>query len=817
MRYRHIVRRLLRTPGFTAIAVIALALGIGANSAIFSVVEGVLLKPLPYPHPEELIGVWYQARGVNIQELNISPSLYLTDRQHNRTLTEIGMWNQGVVSVTGLAEPEDVRCVWLTEGTLPVLAVAPTVGRWFSRKDDSPGAPETVILMYGYWQSHFGGAKSVIGRTITVDGHPKEIIGVMPGHFQFMDEKPALLLPRQFDFAKAHLGDFGFHGVARLKPGVTMTQATADAARMLPIYLDSFPPPPGYNKQMFVSARLSPNLRPLVQDVIGSIGSTLWVLMGAIGTVLLIACANVANLLLVRAEGRQQELAMRAALGAGPGKIATELLLESTTLGMFGGVVGLGLAFGALRLLVALAPGNLPRLDQISIDGGVLAFTFGISLAAGLLFGSIPIVRYARPGLALSLRGGGRNASQSREWHRARSILVTAQVALALVLLIGSGLMIRSFQALRRVQPGFTDPERILTLRISIRPAQVSDPVAVMRMQQNILDRLKAVAGVESAGLATTLPVDGTRWRDPIYAEDHTYAEGRVPPLRNYNFISPGLLRTMGGRLVAGRDFTWTDVYEERPYAMVSENLARELWSEPQAAIGKRIRESHLGVWREVIGVVGDQYENGVDQRPPQIAYWPLLMAGFDGEKNFIQREAAIAIRSGRMGKRGFLEDVQRAIWSVNSNLPLANVRSMQEIYDKSLARASFALVMLAIAGGMALLLGMVGIYGVVSYSVAQRRREIGIRMALGAKQGELTRLFLMQALRLTAIGAACGLAVAFLLARLMTKLLFEVKPIDAPTYLAVTACLLVAALAASFLPSLRISAIDPAEALRGE
>jgi putative ABC transport system permease protein len=811
------MRGLLRTPGFTAIAVITLALGIGANSAIFSVIEGVLLKPLPYPHPEEVIGVWYHAPGVNIPELNLSPSLYLTDRQHNRTLTDIGMWNQGRVSVTGLAEPEEVRCVWLTEGTLPLLGVAPAVGRWFSRKDDSPGAPETVILMYGYWQSHFGGVKSVIGRTITVDGHLKEIIGVMPSHFQFMDEKPALLLPLQFDFAKAHLGNFSFRGVARLKPGVTMTQATADAARMLPIYLASFSPPPGFNKQMFVSARLSPNLRPLTQDVIGSIGNTLWVLMGAIGTVLLIACANVANLLLVRAEGRQQELAVRAALGAGPGEIARELLMESMILGMFGGAVGQGLAFGALRLLVALAPGNLPRLDQISIDGAALAFTFGISLVAGLLFGAIPIVKYAGRGLAFSLRGGGRNASQSRERHRARSILVMAQVALALVLLIGTGLMIRSFQALRHVQPGFTDPERILTLRISIPSAQVSDPVAVVRMQQNLLDSLKAVAGVESAGMATTLPVDGTRWHDPIYAEDHTYAEGRVPPLRNYKFISPGLLRTMGSRLVAGRDFTWTDAYDERPCAMVSENLARELWATAQAAIGKRIRESHLGVWREVIGVVGDEYEDGVDQKPPEIAYWPLLMGGFDGEKNFMQREVAIAIRSGRTGKAGFLEDVQRAIWSVNSNLPLANVRSMQEIYDKSLARASFTLVMLAIAGGMALLLGMVGIYGVVSYSVAQRTREIGIRMALGAKQGELTRLFLVQALRLTVIGAACGLAVALVLARLMTKLLFEVKPIDAPTYAAVTACLLMAALAASYLPSLRISAIDPVEALRGE
>jgi predicted permease len=817
MRYRHILRRLRLSPGFSAIAVVTLALGIGANSAIFSVIEGVLLKPLPYAHPEQLIGVWHNAPGVNIPELNMSPSTYFTYREQNRTLQEIGVWSEGTVSITGLAEPEEVHCVWVTEGILPLLGVPPALGRWFSHKDDSPGSPETVILSYGYWQSHFGGAASAIGRMIMVDGQPKEIAGVMAQRFQFLDMKPPLFQPLRFDRGKVHLGNFSYQGIARLKPGATMAQAAADMTRMIPIWLASFPAPGGFSKKMFETARMSPNLRPLARDVVGTIGSTLWVLMGTIGMVLLIACANVANLLLVRAEGRQQELAIRAALGAGRAEIARELLAESLTLGVAGGLAGLGLAYGALRLLIRIAPANLPRLDEISIDGTVLLFTLAVSLAAGLLFGAIPIVKYAGPGVADALRGGGRNSSQSRERHRTRSVLVVVQVALALVLLIGSGLMIRSFQALRNIQPGFTRPEQVETLRISIPSAQVPDDTAVVRKQQAILDKVAALPGVASAGLTTTIPMDGSGWQDPVYAEDRTYKEGILPPLRHFTFLSPGLLGTMGNRLVAGRDFTWTDVYGKHPFVLLSENMARELWRTPQAAIGKRIRESTQGTWREVIGIVADEYDLGVDQKAPAIVFYPILMENFAGDKSFVRRGIAVLIRSSRTGTQGFLNELQKAIWSVNANLPLANVRTLRQIYDKSLARTSFTLVMLAIAGAMALLLGMVGIYGVISYSVAQRTREIGIRMALGAQQGELTRLFLRHGLRLALIGVACGLAAAAGLMQFMAKLLFAVKPVDPVTYAAVAICLIAAALAASYLPALRIAAIDPSDALRAE
>jgi predicted permease len=474
-------------------------------------------------------------------------------------------------------------------------------------------------------------------------------------------------------------------------------------------------------------------------------------------------------------------------------------------------------AYGALGLLLAMNPARLPRLAEITIDGPVLLFTLGVSVLAGLLFGIIPVIKFAGPHLANALRGGGRTLSQSRERHRARSVLVVVQVALAMVLLVCSGLMIRTFQALRNVQPGFTHPDEVQTLRISIPGAQVQDDSAAVRMEQAILDKLEAIPGVASVGMTSIVPMDGSGWHDPIYAEDHVYTESQVPALRRFKFVSPGLLKTMGNTLVAGRDFTWVDVYDKRPVALVSENLARDLWHDPGAAIGKRIREGSKSPWREVVGVVNDERDDGVNVTAPAIAYWPVLMDNFAGNTSFTMRSMAYMIRSGRTGSEGFLKEVQQAVWSVNPNLPLANVRILREIYDKSMARTSFTLVMLGIAGAMALLLGVVGIYGVISYSVSQRTREIGIRMALGARTNELTRMFVRQGLLLSGIGIVFGLAAAAGLTRLMSSLLFGVNTVDPVTYGVVAVGLVGAAVLASFVPALRAAAVDPVEALRAE
>jgi predicted permease len=491
--------------------------------------------------------------------------------------------------------------------------------------------------------------------------------------------------------------------------------------------------------------------------------------------------------------------------------------MESMILGILGGIAALGLAYGALQLLVAIAPSNVPRIENISIDPTVLAFTLAVSLVAGLLFGIIPVVKYAGPQLAPALRAGGRTLSQSKERHQARNTLVVVQVALALVLLIGSGLMIRTFQTLKHVEPGFSNAEQVETLRITLPESLIPDTLKAAQTEQAIVEKISAIPGVTSAGATSLIPMSNRGWQDAVFAEDHVYSESQIPPLRHFKFVTPGLLKTMGNSLIAGREFTWTDVFEKRKVAMISENMARELWGEPGKAIGKRMRESLKAPWREVVGVVSDEREDGVDQKAPTIVIWPILMDTFAGDDKFINRGMSYIIRSSRTGSRGFLDEISRAVWSVNPNLPLADVHTLQEIYNKSLARTSFTLVMLAIAGAMALLLGVVGIYGVISYSVSQRTREIGIRMALGARKDELMRMFVAQGLRLALIGVACGLAAAAGLTRLMKSMLFEVKPVDPLTFATVALGLVLAAALASYLPALRATAVDPIEALRAD
>ena len=740
--------------------------------------------------------------------------MYFEYREQNQSFQEFGVTASGYLGVTGIGEPEQVPIVAVTQGVLPALGVQPALGRWFTQADDTPAAPDTVILTYGYWRQRLGGDKAVIGRTIAVDSRPREVIGVMPRSFRFLNQDPAMIFPQRFDRNKIQQ-DFSYQGIGRLKPGVTRAQASADIGRMLPVALAAS----GLTPTMIGTLRTEPIVRPLKQDVVGDIGTVLWVLMGTIGIVLLIACANVANLLLVRAEGRQQEFAIRAALGAGWGRIARELLVESVTLGVLGGFLGVALAYGGLRILVAMGPANLPRLAEISIDPLVLAFTLAVSLVSGLLFGLIPVAKYAGPRIAMSLRGGGRTVSQSRERHRSQNTLVVVQVALALVLLVASGLMLRSFQALRSVQPGFTQPERIQTIHIRIPEAQVPEPERVTRMQNDILEKIAAVPGVSSAAFATALPMEEFQGNGTMFIEGADYA-GQIPPIKRFKFVSPGLFKVLGTPLIAGRDFNWTDIYGKRNVVMVSENLARETWGGPAAALGKRIGDGLFGPgsWFEIIGVVGDVYDDGVHQKAPATVYWPArLMARIMRRDNFVPRSIAIAIRSDRAGQETFLKQVREAVWSVNANLPLSEVRTLGEIYAQSMARTSFALVMLGIAGAMALVLGIIGIYGVLSYAVSQRRREIGIRLALGAQPGELKRMFVRQGLVLASVGVAIGLGAAAGLSRLMSSLLFGIKALDPLTYITGALLLALAAALASYMPARRAAAVDPVEALKAE
>jgi putative ABC transport system permease protein len=813
---KYVLRRLFHAPVFTVVILITLAIGIGANTAIFSVINGVLLKPLPYPQPERLAGVWHSARRLNLKQVEICPSMYFTYREHGHAFESIGAYTGGSVSITNIAEPEQVKSLLVTQEVLPILGVQPALGRLFTRQDDTDGNRRTAILTYGYWQKRFGGAPSVIGRRIVVDGEERDIIGVLSPSFRFTNPQPALVTPLQFSRNKAVLGNFSYQGIARLKPGVSLAQANADVARMIPIWLKIFPPPPGFSAKLFEDAGIGPNVRPLITDVVGDIGVVLWVVMGTVGVVLLIACANVANLLLVRTEARQHELAIRAALGAGRARIARELLLESVGLGVTGGALGLAVAFAALRLLVAIAPPGLPRLDDISIDPWALLFAIVISLSAGVLFGILPVFKYSgtRPGTGL--RDSSRSVSAGRERHRARNLLVVVQVALALVLLISSGLMIRTFQALRRVQPGFTRPEEVLTLRVSIPAAQVKEPERAAHLDNDILRKIAEVPGVNAAGMTSAITMDG-HTGDVLFVSDHPIAEGKIPPVRRFKFIGPGFFHTVGRPFLAGRDLSWTDIYGFRPVVIISENLAREYWRDPSAAIGKRVREGMKDEWREVIGVVANEYDDGVQTKPPTVVYWPPLMKNFWGDETFLWRTMTFVIRSKRTGSVGFLNDLRQAVWSVSRSSPLAEVRTLQEIYGESMARTSFTLVLLAIAAVMALALGLIGIYGVISYSVSQRRREIGIRMALGARHQQVSRMFVRHGLRLAALGIVFGLAASVGLTRLIASMLFNVSTVDPATYLTVSLGLIGAAVLATYIPARRAMSVDPVEALRSE
>jgi predicted permease len=817
---KQVLRRLGRAPVFSAVTLITLAIGIGANTVIFSVVEGVLLKPLSYAHADRLVGVWYHIPGIEIENMPMAPFLYFIEREQGTTFEDIGVYQGDSLSVTGAGEPEHVSGLDVTDGTLPILGVKPAVGRLFNRRDDSPGSPQTVVLSYGYWRKKFGGKESIIGQPIIVDGKAREIIGVLPKDFHFLDrEDAALYLPMQWDRSKTKLGNFSFPGVARLKPGVTLAQVNADMTRLIPIAVRSFPAPDGFPLSLFEKVQMNPTPRPLKKDVIGDVGNVLWVSMGSIAVVLLVACANVANLLLVRVEGRRQELAIRSALGAGRGRITGGLLFESVILGFAGTFIGLASAFGALRLLVAMKPTGLPRLSEIGIDGAVLLFTLGLALFVSLVIGLIPVIKYSGVALHTGLRESGRALSQSRERLRARKVLVVAQVALALVLLICSGLMIRTFQALTHVSPGFTDPSALQVFHLYIPETRVPNTQreGVVRVQQEIESKIAAIPGVTSVSFGSTVPLEGYSNNDPIFAQDHTYKPGQLPPIRRFKNISPGYLSTLGTPLIAGRDLTWAETYQKRPVAIISENLAKELWQNPAVAIGKQIRVGTTDDWREVIGVARDVHDDGVNNPAPPTVYWPVFQDRFEGQQETVRRNVAFVIRSQRAGSAAFMKEVQQMVWSVDSDLPLADPTTLGELYTKSMARTSFTLVMLCVAGSMSLLLGIIGIYGVISYSVSQRTREIGIRMALGAQRQSVTSMFLRQGLWLTGIGIAFGLASAFLTMRFLSSLLFNVNPLDPGTYIITALCVGVVSWVACYLPSRRAATVDPTLALRSE
>jgi putative ABC transport system permease protein len=821
---RHALRGLPRRPAFTVAAVLTLALGIGATTAIFSVVYSVLLKPLPFPNSAELVRIRHPAPGLGAADLGVSPAMYFTYRKENRTFADLGLWQDGGQTLTNNGETVRLRSLRVTDGVLQALGVQPMRGRWFTAQEEGPApeGPAPVILSYAFWQSRFSGEESALGRDLLIDGRPSQVVGIMPPGFRFdaMNSQPDIIVAVPLDPARVSIASFGgFSALGRLKPGATPDEARADLERMSPIWRNAWPLEPGLTREAVENWRVAPMVRSLKDDLVGGIASTLWVLMGAIGAVLLVACANIANLMLVRADARRQEFAVRAALGAVPARIARELFIESLVIAALGGALGLGLAYAGIEVLVSLGPSNLPRLAEIAVYPPVLLFTASMALVSTLVFGSITALKHAVHADAGAL-GSARGASAGRERARARNTLVVVQVALALVLVVSAVLMIRTFEALRSVDAGFVDPGTIQTVR-TWAPAEIfRQPREYTRVQHEIQEAIAKLPGVAAVGFTGTLPMEGAPFtlNVPVVVEGRPPADGATPPPRRIKPVSPGYFAAVGTRIVAGRDITWADIDAGGRVALVSEEFAREIAASPAAALGMRVRTPNpTDDWREVIGVVQSAKDDSLYEEATSLVYLPVLMENaFGGPLTGIP-PVAFVIRSERAGTATFMTEIRNAVWSVNSSVPIALERTMETLYGASLARTSFTLVMLAIAGAMALALGLLGIYGVIAYVVSQRTREIGIRLALGAPQSEVRRLFLRHGLALAGAGIAIGLVAALVVTRFLSSLLFGIGPVDPVAYAVALVVIVAAAALASYLPARRAAAINLVETLKAE
>jgi predicted permease len=818
----HGLRVLRKSPGFTLVAVLTLALGIGATTAIFTLVHAVVLSPLSFNESDRLIDIGHTAPSRGTQDAGQCAAWHLTYEDENRVFTDIGMYlRRGRLSaVTGNGDPEAVRAMLVTSGVFRALRVQAALGRIFTREDDNPDAPPVVILSHGYWQSRFGGDRDVIGKTLQVDGGTREIVGVMPPVLRGLGAEPALFMLMRFRRENLFVGNIGFDSVARLRDGVTMEEAEADLTRMLPMAWEKFPGGPVASSSR--PEDYSVVLQPLKDDLVGSAANILWVLMGGVGLILLIACANVANLFLVRAEGKETEMAVRTAMGASSRRIGWEYLKESLLLGLVGGVAGLALAQIGLHVLKTLGPTRLPRLEEVTLSPTVLLFALCVSIGTGLFFGVFPILRHRRKSVVDALKQGGHSGTSGSDRHRAQNSLAVTQLALALVLLVASGLMLRSFQSIWATDPGFQNPEGVLAFRVRIPPQEIQNAADMAKAHELITRRLADLPGVTSAGLGQGIPMDGSGNVNPFYVDGVTLDSDGPPPIRRHKWIGEGYFETLQIPLLVGRTFTWQDVESRFPGAILSESLAKEYFGSAQAALGQRVAaRPDPPRWHEVVGVVADVRDDGMGSTPLLEVYWPqVTLAFWEGnplDQLATWRTMGYAVRSDRVGTSGFLEEVRNVVWSVNPNLPLTGVQTLTALMEQSTARTSFTMILLAIAAGVALVLGVVGVYGVISYAVSLRSREIGMRMALGARDGDVKKMVLKQGLLLSGIGVTIGLGLAFGLTRLMSGLLFGVRAADPLTYGVVAAGLIGVALTASYLPARRAASLDPIAVLRAE
>ncbi|MGH9852315.1 MAG: ABC transporter permease [Blastocatellia bacterium] len=797
-------RTLLKNPGFTAIAIITLSLGIGANTAIFSVANAALLRPLPYQNPDELVMVWETAPKLGFPHNDVAPANFIDWRDQNQVFAHIAAFGAASLSLTGRGEPERIEGERVSASLFPLLGVAPALGRVFTEQEDHAEAQRVIVLSHGLWQRRFGGDPGIVGQSLTLDNRPYTVVGVMPAHFRFPGREQEFWTPMAFAPEEAAgRGDHYLSVVARLKPGVSRQQAQAEmeaiAARLQQQY-------PRTNTDQGVA------LVPLREEFAGAIRKPLLILLGVVGFVLLIACANVTNLLLARATSRQKELTIRAALGASRLRLIRQLLTESILLALSGGAVGALLAIWGVDLLETLTPENLAQARGVVVDGRVLAFSAIISLLTGVVFGLAPALQVSRLNLTEALKEGGRSGVGSVGGSRLRGALVVGEIALSLVLLTGAGLMIKSFYRLTSVDPGF-QPDKTLTMRMQLSGEKYGNPVKRRAFYDQMLQQVQSLPGVQQAGVITQLPLTTQGLSFSFSLEGQPPMPSANLPQAAFRVISQDYFRAMGIPLLGGRSFTPQDTADAQAVIVINRTMAERFWS-GQEALGKRFKigsSDSQNPWMVVVGVVGDVRQSSLDQ-----ALKPEMYVSHLQDRRFfaIPRDLVVRTVSDPLAMAA---TVRAEIWKLDKDLPLFRVRTMEQILSASVAGQRFNMLLLAVFAALAMLLAAVGIYGLMSYATAQRTREIGVRLALGARASDVLRLVMKQGLILTISGVAVGLAGAFALTRVMTGLLFGVSATDPVTFTLIAALLTLVALVACWIPARRATKVDPMIALRCE